>query len=249
MPTQPGTNRAFTLIELLVVIAILAVLVGILLPTLARARISAHATKCLANLHNLQLAQLIYADDFRGLLIDVALPHGGAPNPQAADIAWFYTLAEYYDSPLLVHAPGDDSPYWPVEQNGQGLLISGTPRLTSYGMNNYLSRTYNPGLSPREPFDRLGKIDFPQATVQFLLMAREGDFAVADHCHVENWGQGQQPPGRASQQVQINAYGGRSATWTAASNYSFLDGHAATLPFQSVYTNFQINKMNPAIAH
>ncbi len=241
----PCVRSGFTLIELLVVVAIIAVLVGVLLPALSTARQSGRATRCIGNLYSLQMAQLMYADDYKGLLIDVGLAHGGVGDPS---ITWVNTLADYYGTALLVRAPSDDSPYWPTEQNGQGLLQNGNPRVTSYGMNNYLSRTYNPGLTPREPFDRLSKIDFPHATVQFLLMTREGEFAVSDHCHVENWGQGQQPPGRASQQVQIDAYGGRRATWTARSNYSFLDGHVATMAFRDIYTNFQVNKMNPALA-
>ncbi|MBC7771116.1 MAG: type II secretion system protein [Pyrinomonadaceae bacterium] len=238
--------RAMTLIELLVVIAIIAILVGILLPALSKARLAGRTASCLGNLHSLQMAQLMYSDDFKGLLIDVGLAHGGVGDPS---IAWVSTLAEYYDTTLLIHAPGDNSPYWPTEQNGQGLLQNGNPRVTSYGMNNYLSRTYNPGLSPREPYDRLSKIEFPHATVQFLLMAREGEFAVSDHCHVENWGQGHQPPGRASLQLQIDAYGGKQASWTSLSNYSFLDGHAATLPFREVYQDFQKNRFDPKIAN
>jgi len=239
------SRRAFTLIELLVVIAIIAILVGVLLPALSQARQAARTTQCLANVRSLQQSQLMYCDDFRGLFIDVGLPHGGTPNP---DIAWINTLADYYGTTLVVHAPGDRSVYWPVNEGGEGLLINGTPRLTSYGMNNYLSRTYNPGLSVREPYDRLSKIQFPHATVQFLLMAREGDFAVSDHTHVENWQEGVRSPALAAVQMQINAYGGKTPSPASLSNYSFLDGHAATLKFGDVYSNFQVNRFDPAAA-
>lgn len=62
---------AFTLIELLVVIAIIALLVGILLPTLAGARLSARSLACGAALKQIGIATSLYLDDFRGALPQV----------------------------------------------------------------------------------------------------------------------------------------------------------------------------------
>lgn len=59
----------FTLIELLVVIAIIALLMGILIPVLSRAREQGRRAACLHNLKGLVLAWLLYVDDNDGRMV------------------------------------------------------------------------------------------------------------------------------------------------------------------------------------
>ena len=79
-PDRRRTAAAFTLVELLVVIGIIAVLIGILLPALSKARKQANKVACASNLKQLHLAMLDYSTINRGWMFPVG-PDGPDGRP------------------------------------------------------------------------------------------------------------------------------------------------------------------------
>src|SRR5207253_2306439 len=77
-----GNRRSgFTLIELLVVIAIIALLISILLPSLALAREQGKTAKCLSNLRQINMFHAMYLDQESGPTWHLAYINDNPPNP------------------------------------------------------------------------------------------------------------------------------------------------------------------------
>jgi prepilin-type N-terminal cleavage/methylation domain-containing protein/prepilin-type processing-associated H-X9-DG protein len=134
--TANRTRRAFTLVELLVVIGIIAILIGVLLPTLARARESAQRAACLSNLRQVGQMFHLYANANRG---QIALGCRGNVYQDNYEIRYTgageyfswgpYYKAGYLKTPEIVYCPssgqdifhefnGSSNP-WAPDANGE----------------------------------------------------------------------------------------------------------------------------------
>ena len=124
-------RSGFTLIELLIVISIIALLIGLLLPALSQARMSARAGGCLSNLRQYGIAFNLYILDYG------KLPHEDDGDP--AVICWFNALMPYMNISRYYVSPIQVCPE--VDQEAPSFI-------KAYRMNNKLESNAAPFLDP-----------------------------------------------------------------------------------------------------
>jgi len=121
---QGPALSGFTLIELLVVMAILAILAGLLLPALGRAKQKGHGIACLNNHRQLTLAWLMYAHDFDDRFL-FASPGGSEPGGAQDRPAWMSGTLDFNPTNRSNWDLNEDirkSPLWAYCGNAAGIF-------------------------------------------------------------------------------------------------------------------------------
>lgn len=214
-----ASHHGFTLIELLVVIAIIAILAGMLLPVLSKAKLKADGAKCMSNMKQFQLVWQLYGEEYDGKLVPCrSWVIGASPDVASIQAGWLWP---YSKSEAIYKCPGDK-----------------TPNARSVAMSCYMGPAVGPGP---------GVVDYADSS--FYRFYRASDLITPDQYFVTLDERSQTINDGFFRVDMFPTYGAGMITadfpavyHNKASAFSFSDGHAEMHKWQgSVFVRTTVN--------